>query len=591
MGQDINITWGSPANPDPTGNYLSGQEGGFAMAQKQAAINALRGVDLNAPTAPDGSGPVQNAMQGLIHAGALDQAGALANLNFTRQIRASLPQFQQQLAQTMGGQQQANPSASPQPDAPASGGAPDLGKAHQIMGMANDAVTDLMNTPAPDRPAQFQQIKAHMMALGVPEAAIDSAGQDLSDQGLASLQAHYQEQQAHMGSLASPQAGQPAPVMPGAHPTNSWASNLLNDPNMLMQINMMKSVGLDMSGLSELAKAMALPEITERAKAAYAGPTRLGQNAADLLTNPTLQEQNATGAGQAEFAKRTAGLRVRPAELEQEAVGAGQKTTAEQKAMDDHTLITVPVTDPETGVTRSVQMTRAQYLEGQGHMMPKGFGVTATDQQGIANKADAEQLGATRGKVADPANQQRIQDTMDKAQQALALVKGINPNAFTGNAKQVADFANALTGGKIGRNAANELGTYQNITNEAVLGHAKDFVRFTNKDISLIKSVVPTMTTPRDAAQLAFAATLARAQREKMYADFVTQYPGVSQRELNKAWQAGPGAVTMFAMPAFQGLEFNGMPMVQIMPGKAHDGRELGILFPGTKHAQTFQVR
>lgn len=352
---------------DPVAAGQQGAAFGLDYGQKLATLNALRGVNLN------DSGSIDNAIQGSIHAGALEQANALTGLAWTRAMRQGLPQFMNTLQTTLngGGGPQGAPraqadtsSAAPQPagagpdagpaPAPKAAAGPDMGGEGQpaanlagsrdVLMAAKQATDTLLNTPPEHRAEQFQQIKQAMVARGVPEAAIDAAGQDLSNEGLQKLGAYYQAHADHLTGLAqagpqpaADQAGGAAPppsaaagavaapsavaaaavgaarpqpdtaavAAPGpnaapapapaqapagglpTHPSAQWAQNLLSNPALLAQIAQYKAAGYDMSGLVDTAKAIAQPEIAKAAEEAHAAPiaakTAAGKSDYDLI--------------------------------------------------------------------------------------------------------------------------------------------------------------------------------------------------------------------------------------------------------------------------------------------------------------------
>lgn len=368
VGATIPLAYGK----DPQQSALAGQqisEGALDLNQRQSALSALRGVDLNDPNS------IGNTVQGLVRAGALDQGSAISNLAWQRQLRADLPGFESRLVSALSGRgaptgtsslsglnpstyvgaapqsppqapppqvqspeptdagphDQANVSQGPAPtDTPAPPPTPDeLAHVQQTLLMGKQAADSLLAMPLAQRPAAFAQIKQAAIARGVPEEAVDAAGQDLSDQGLQSLSTYYGAHAAHIGTLlpggqqapagVSPQGagGAPAPAQPTAvaggpqavaqpeptqeasadagdgqpqpqpqapqlpsHPSTQWATNLLSNPAIIAEIARYKAAGFDMSGILETAKAVAQPEIAKEAEEAHAGGIAAAQEGA-----------------------------------------------------------------------------------------------------------------------------------------------------------------------------------------------------------------------------------------------------------------------------------------------------------------------
>ncbi len=227
---DSYIPWASnlpqPETPPPpiATAFQQGQAFGYDLGQKQAARSALSGVNLGDP------GSVDNALRGLLKAGAVDQAKALTDLSMTRGINsASLPVIQSALSQ-YSKSQQSQSSEAPPDQTQDQGPDPQAVQAHQqkVLQEGAAAVQDLLATPDPQaRQAKAQQYRAQFLAEHVPQQNIDEVLGDLSDAGL----------KAHGDFLTAAAKGENVP-----HPTNYAASGtVFSDPGFAQSAQILRS--------------------------------------------------------------------------------------------------------------------------------------------------------------------------------------------------------------------------------------------------------------------------------------------------------------------------------------------------------------
>jgi hypothetical protein len=306
MSDTINTTGVSPLQvPD----YGAALVRGLQVAPAVSAINALSNININDPDSID------TAMQGSIRAGQIEQAGALANLAFTRNIRAGANGWMNILANAAAGQQpQGQPQAQPQaqmqgqpqqPQEVPQQFTPDQIKAQSDMfGKIDAALNTLKGVPQDKRAAAVGQISSQYLG-GIPSNAVEAHVAELqkngfSDQSIDALKDYHQQALSNMTAYHQQPMGapgaQPAQMQPlQAHPaTYSWARNVLNNPQALMAMSYLKMAGIDMQPMLEGAKAIAAPELAgetvtaqKSAEMPFAAPMKALEARGTFLGSPT----------------------------------------------------------------------------------------------------------------------------------------------------------------------------------------------------------------------------------------------------------------------------------------------------------------
>lgn len=543
-----------------------GAELGYDLGQQGATINALHGIDLNDPNS------VNAGVGKLVKANALDQASALSTLNWQRYIRSMAPEVQAKLS-ALGA-----PAAEGSSDAsatPADGSAPDS-KAHVLgtYAAAKSAADQLAALPEDQRPAAFQKIKADLLTRGIPEAAIDSAGQHLAGDGPAQLSAHYGDLISHANDTTG------ATPMP-SHASNNWSMNLLNDPGLVSQIGMLKGQGLDYSSLLDTAKTLAGPTIQKNAEVA----------AAPILAGIDVAKESALAPVHTAQAVNTA-IKTKAGTLPYDIVQA--RANADIAA--SHDTIEIPEMGDDGQPTGRTNLYRKDVaLRAAAGGQPIGGKPSPNEQEG--RNADASLFMKN---YASDANQPSIQADKTARDVALAAARlaqspGINPSNLT---DWVAHNANTLNGIgiHIAADKANDLATYKNLVDQNLKNGITVFPR-NEVEFHAIANGVANAKMPGDAAALALTETAAlrdAAAAYKQYRiDYAAQHPNnFSERAFQTAWAQQPQAnQSIFASPVFQSLKFNGKPAVAVMQQPYTDGHTYGVFMPGTVQKTVFRVR
>ena len=618
---------------------LAAVTAGLQQGQQFGAANALKGVDFNDPSSVD------NAISGLVRHGAIDQANALGQLNFVQPIRSNPDKAFGKIAKAISGQSSDTPTpatssalppdqpqqapAQPQPaTAPAYTPTPQL-EGYQAASKAIDylsqfpaserskiwntgvrqtfaqkfgvpeerldAIDNVLKLPDEQGSDSALQVMKHIfdtaahehaIATGHPEAA--AAGYAPPPQGASTAppQANVQPPSAGGGGVApsSPPTNPPAQAAAPAAPVNgpggqgNWGRRLLESPDALMQISKLKMAGLDLSNVQSAANELAAPGIAQEAAAPYeqkvvpagnGATTQLPGDVAEAMQHlpPSLQRIVLD-----QYLKEGLGTQT----TEQQAAATARGTGTQE-------LTSIPITNPTTHEQKTYLAPRTSYIQDQaaGKLAP-GVGETPTDMQAAANKADVDLMTGTRGNITNKTMEDHRR-AIANATTGLTLLNStdVNPNDLTPLAKRFAGGLNALG---ISAKDANNLALYQQAANTALIGHAHDFGgRNTDKDLAIEQSVVPSLTTPRDAAAFAFATQAAIANRALQWETFVTEHPQVtSHNQLLAMYNNGPNAASIYADPAFQKLTINGHKAVQIIPQVQKDGHVYGI-FNGTE--------
>lgn len=586
MGDTIPIDWSLAGQQAQAagGMTQSAQQGalaGYELGQRKAVRGALNSFD---PNHPETTGA---ALDGLIKAGATDQASALAGLQFQRGLRTQLPSFFDRMSSSLGGQPAAQAPA--QPSAPQ----PDPQHVVQTMGMATDAAKTLLATPLADRPAAFNQIKQQLVARGVPEAAVDEAGDDLSDAGLQKHLAYYQASAAHVaGQLPGGQPTDASAVPP--HPTGyAWAKNLLNDPGLMAQMEAMKGVGLDMTGLITQAQALQKPDIEQGALDAHQ-PAREGQIA---QAQQTALDQHVPGR---EAATAQAKLPFTPpVEGAQPLYSPGNPNPVAWHMPDGAVQAINQVSEAksagEAAGKAPYEIHQITGPDGQPiYVTAAGAAARANAHSGLigAGQSPAEKDFATAqaGQAAellkpDITARNTALDTQTNADRALSFLQSNRLDKATPIRKEVADTFRALG---VDSKFANDAAAYQSVTNQELTMGAKSVFpqRVTNADLQLYKTVVPQLTTPNDAASVYFGIRHAQAARTQAYEDFKANYQGPhTPGAVAQAWAAGPGGQSVFQDPVWRNIKIAGQPAVTI---KNVNGKDVGAFAIGTGHPVYF---
>lgn len=574
MGDSIGIDWNA-------GNALynqtagiapasyAGAEEGYKLGQQRATVHALQGVNLNDPQSVDAG------IGNLVRANAGEQANALQNLSFTRMLRQQIPE----LMQSLTGQQDQS-SAAPA----AASGQPSADPAHVIdtWTTAKQAADSLAALPEDQRPAAFAKVKADMLARGIPEAAIDSAGQHLTGDGPQQLSDYYGGLIAHAQHGMSGGEGE-APQVPAAHPSSTWYQNAVENPRIPLAVGMLKSAGMDLSPYLDTAKSLAMPGIQKAADIAAAGPiaqaTATANKGVEIagagpLAAIDVQKAVATKAG------------TLPYEIAQ------RKAEADIAAAHDTIEIPEIGTDGQpTGRTNMYRKDAALKAAAGG----KPIGAKPSPNEQAGRDADAH-LFMTN--YASDANQHAIQSDLTARDTAVAAAKmaqspDINPSNLTDWA---ARNANALSAFGIDKKQANNLATYKNLVDQNLKNGISVFPR-NEVEFHAIANGVANAKMPGDAAALALTETAALRDASAQYKQFRISYAAdhptaFSERAFQTAWSQQPQAnQSIFASPVFQGLKFNGKPAVAIMQQPYTDGHVYGVFMPGTPQKTVFKVR
>lgn len=593
----------------PVDAAQEGAQFGLQQGQRQAAVNALQGLNLNSPDS------VGTALQGSMRAGAFDQASAIQNISLTRQAITAFPQLLARLSALGGGapQQAATaPAAGPQAppvDASASGPEnsaptpdPATAAAHvkETYDVAKSAADSLLATPLDQRPAAFEQVKQQMLARGIPEEAIDSAGNDLSDAGLKSLSDHYGALSAHAADgINPPTEGAGAAPLPPPHP--SWYNNLVNDPGLIAQIDQMKALTggrIDYTPMVTQATTLSAPEIAQQATAAHAGQITGEQEAAKApyeMVHTTIHGVP-VDMTQADFNKIKdapgVGTGLSPEEVARQTAAGSQAGNPE---IGDYSY--TPQSGPRAGIPISMKLTKQQFLD----LQPKlpGLGVSPSAQDLQYQQNDANTLSKTVATASDPARIQTHQQGAITGQQIMGLADTIGTGKYTPAVTEVAkSMAPFIPNGDASKYATNATALSQDLITAARSQFGGSPLPRVKSEFDMMMHGVPSNASPQDNIRLAGAMLAAKNNYEANYDRFMSDYAANPQNPKGQtaataAWNRGPGQTSLLADPVFQSPQatFNGRPMVQISPKPLANGHIMGVYMPGTKQAQTFVVQ
>lgn len=573
MGDITNVPL---ANPDFVGMADQGALAGIETRRAVQANNALQGLDPNNP------GTLDSAITGLTRAGAGEQATALMNLSAARQFRAAaMPAIMARL-QGLSPQGQSSEQAQAQPQQAPSQQEAMTGHVNETMGMARQAVAKLQQTPQADRPQVFDEIKQQLVARGVPEAAIDSAGEDLSDAGLQKYGAYLDAHNA-AGSAAP---GAQAPAMPD-HPTGyAWAKDLLHDPVLNDPIvqGMMKQFGFDPGPQVDRAERIMAPTITKEAELSAAGPIA---TATEQAKAPFEMVKTSINGVPVDMPKSTL-LSLQKAGVPGVGVGLSPEQEAAQKARGTGSA-SAPYEIVHTTLNGTeVDLPKDSFLKLQAAGTP-GLGRGLSPGEKEAQVGDAQALVKTVSDASDPNRQEKLQKALIVGQQITGLANSINTGKYTEALNQVAQAFPNLKGPKEYANNASLLAQDLSASfQDQLAGMA---VPKLNSEAKSMLGAIPHNTNPQDQIKLYGASLSAAAEYARSHDQFMVAYANDpshprSQAAAQAAWNNGPGRKSLLAYPEFQGVQINGHPAVAIDPKTGY-----GVFMPGTKQQFTFWAK
>lgn len=229
-------------------------EQGVKTGQTQRAADAFAGLDINDPASTN------HALAALVKAGAVDQAGAVQSLGFSRYVIGQKTGAISGLDSLYGGSSDQTPEAAPpataNPTAPPPAPLTPAQQAHAqaVMGFAKDSVDDLLGIADPAERAQAaQEIRAKAVNLGVPPQAVDSAIGDLSDQALKSQSEHYGAWLDHPSF-----GGQGEGAPPALHATTrAWTHDpvSLANPDIQKELARLSIIGVNIDPMVKALQA------------------------------------------------------------------------------------------------------------------------------------------------------------------------------------------------------------------------------------------------------------------------------------------------------------------------------------------------
>jgi hypothetical protein len=573
MGDITNVPL---ANPDFVGEANQGALAGITTGQAIQKNNALQSINFGDP------GSVDSAIAGLARAGAGEQATALMNLSAARQFRAAaMPAIMARLQGLAPQDQSSDQAQAPSAQAPSQ---QDAMNSHvgETMGMARQAVAKLQQTPQADRPAVFDQIKTQLVARGVPEQAIDAAGEDLSDAGLQKYGAYLD---AH-NAATNPAPGQQAPAMPD-HPTGyAWASKLIGDETLNDPIvqGMMKQFGFDPGPQIDRAERLMAPTISKQAELAGAGPIA---TATEQGKAPFEMVHTSINGVPVDMPKSTL-LTLQKAGVPGVGVGLSPQQEAEQKARGQGAG-SAPYDIVHTTLNGTpVDLPKDSFLKLQKAGTP-GLGRDLSPGEREAQTGDAQALVKTVADASDPNRQEKLQKALIVGQQITGLASSINTGKYTEALNQVAQAFPNLKGPKEYANNASLLAQDLSASfQDQLAGMA---VPRLNSEAKAITGAIPHNTNPQDQIKLYGASLSAAAEYARAHDQFMVDWANDqshprSQAAAQAAWNNGPGRKSLLAYPEFQGVTINGHPAVAVNPQTGY-----GVFMPGTKQQFTFWAK
>lgn len=249
-------------------------------------------------------------------------------------------------------------------------------------------------------------------------------------------------------------------------------------------------------------------------------------------------------------------------------------------------IIKVPL---RNGSTIDMPLSTFKTLQASGKF--PGLGQSQTPGEEQDSKDDAVKYNNTFETYASGPAVMKEQNAHDITMQALRSAQALDPNAFTATAGEAAKIGNLI--GVPGANTlTNNIQTYEALLPQVLRGTFSTFPRL-EKEFEVVKSASANVNTPKDAASILLATQAATHERNLAYAEFRSNWQGAhSQQAVDNAFNNSPaGRASMFASPAFHGLQIGGRPAVQIGNHPLKDGHVYGIFMPGTKNAQPFMVQ
>lgn len=609
-------------NPAPyalnTPDYNALIARGYQMGQQEQQARALQGVNLDDPDS------LNAGMNGLIKGGAIDQAGALQNLAFTRNIRNGFSGYMGALAQAMGGQPAAGASSAA-PTSPAAPQQPD--PMHQQAADLNNKIADAFDSLAsikdPDeRQARADDLAHQFVNAGVPAEAIGQHMGNINDtQHLMDMAAQHRQLAQNATSLQT--GGQVQPVQPTANQTPStfsWARNLLNSPQGLSAISYLKMGGLDMTPLLEGAKTMAAPELAgetttaqQQAEMPFVGQRAAATAQGTYLGAPTtLTLATGPDAGKKQFFSSGAAA-IQAYSQNPTAYGEPSPQMAEALKLQQQNLYktsTVVIGGREVPVTEAHKVEllggpRADAVPGMpgpgpasapraaGDVRTGGTSGASTaaplnlDRLGTRTPEEQENINAATKELNDNISQKAMQDIQEKQ----GLYRDVIGLAAKGVSGPVAKFLGPLAQ-RLGPILGQGLERYGNnyalldttlaSTGKAQLTGVSGSTIRNKGEFDFATKSGGTQMTPAESLSLTAGLNLASLNAKEAYNKFLVDYQNsggpLTKGAIQAAWNATPeGKANLRGDPVFAQMKINGKPGLIPYPGKPG----WGIFAPG----------
>ena len=577
---DINVNWGAaPVPQDYTAAALEGAQAG----QAQRGISALQGIDLNDPDS------LNRGIGNLVRAGAADQASALMGLQLKRTAVQMAPGILAGLAH-LGSPQPATapapaqaPSIPPGTAAPVSatptgtGGAsapasPDPKALAAVNAqMAADARAYSQATPD-QQPAMATALKQKYLAMGFPEASIDSALAHAATPGGADqLAAHYD---AHAQALTGG-TPDPAAIAPPGN-TYDWTKKLLGDPSMIAGLNFLKGYGIDYTGVINEAQKIAAPEISKEAEQAHAEPiaaaTAAGKATQETIDGTLLDGSKITLPKPLGMQLAAAGAFHSPS-LEAAAASSARGT---EEGKSGYNVLEAP-----TGVPgQTVKYRLMPDPHGgppiptllNGGAMPAGFGTTPTTGANV----DAETQAHALSTEAEAANQRLLTfpAAIGRGEALIGIANKVGTGAYTDALKNISQYLPGATAQKYATNAgllAQDLAaSFKDSLNGLPLPRI-------GSEAKAVTGAIPASASPQDQVKVYAAGLLASTQYQQAHDQFIQQWAADPSKPRNAAqaeaaWQATAGGKSIFTQPAWKNITVGGEPAVQVHTFNGHTG-------------------
>lgn len=205
-----------------------------------------------------------------------------------------------------------------------------------------------------------------------------------------------------------------------------------------------------------------------------------------------------------------------------------------------------------------------------------GFGRSQTPADRAYSENEAKAVGDLIG--GSPTLRNTAQTSLQTANQGLAFVLGIKPDAYTGVKGELARFLPLAP--EAVKTFAGDVASYKSLTNRALAENAKALgANPSNRDVKIMEAIYPSVSSPQVMATMFFATQAATANKQQAYADFLAGYDGPKTRQaVQQAWLQSPlSKRSIFQDPVWKGIEFGGKPSVVF---KEKNGRQFGIFRP-----------